>query len=379
MNSRERVLSALNHEEPDRIPIDMGGTVSTIHVDAYRALLRYLKINVDDIWILDSVSGSSRPDEEILRKFHVDTRYIYPKLSKIEQNPPLEMIDIWGIKRKFTRYYYDLTRDGSPLSKVEDLEEIEQFNWPNARTIAYNLDDMIEQAERLAKQDYAVGLPYVIVGSFAHSMLLRGYQQFLADVILRPKIADSIMEKVANIMVDVIKEYVEPIGKYLDFVFFGDDLGSQTAPIISPQVYRRYVKPKHKKIVDAFRYATKAKVIIHSDGAISPLIDDLVDVGISGINPVQVTAKGMDSKELKEKFGDRIIFWGAIDTQRVLPFGTTSDVRKEVKLRIDHMGKGGGYVLTSVHNIQPLTPPENIIAMYDEAIGYGRTFYNRHV
>jgi uroporphyrinogen decarboxylase len=375
MYSRERVLAALSHEEPDRVPIDMGGTVSTIHFDAYRALLRHLNMNIDNIWILDSVSGSSRPDEKVLRKFQIDTRYIYPKLSKIEPNPPIEIIDIWGIKRRFTGYYYDLTKDGSPLFKVKDLEEIERLNWPNAKNMAYNLEDMIDQAEKLAKQDYAIGLPYVIVGSFAHSMLLRGYQQFLADIILRPKIADAIMEKVADIMVTVIEKYVKPIGNYLDFVFFGDDLGTQIAPIISPKVYREHVKPRHKKIVDAFKRATKAKVIIHSDGAISSLIDDLVDTGISGINPVQVTAKGMDSKELKDKFGDKIVFWGAIDTQRRLPFGTSSDVRKEVRLRIDQLGKGGGYILASVHNIQPLTPPENITAMFNEAIEYGDSPY----
>ena len=377
MNSRERVLSALNHEQPDRVPIDMGGTVSTIHVEAYKPLLRYLKIDVDKIRLLDLISGSSKPDEKVLRKFHVDTRYIYPKSAGKELNYPKEMLDVWGVKRKFTGYYYDVTKDGSPLAKVKDMEEIEQFNWPDPHTISYDLEDMIDQAERLAKQDYAVGLPYVIVGSFAHSMLLRGYQQFLADIILHPKIADAIMEKVAGIMVSLIEEYVKPIGNYLDFVFLGDDLGTQTATIISPQVYRKYVKPKHIKIVDAFKRVTKAKIIIHSDGAISSLIDDIVDAGLSGINPVQVSAKGMDGKDLKEKFGYKVTFWGAIDTQHILPFSQPSNVREEVRLRINQLGKDGGYVLASVHNIQPLTPPENIVAMFDEAWKYGQTYYSK--
>ncbi|MGQ9781564.1 MAG: uroporphyrinogen decarboxylase family protein [Nitrososphaeria archaeon] len=377
MTPRERVMAALNHEEPDRIPIDMGNTISSIHADAYRDLVDFLGFNEPEIWSMDLVSRPSKPSERVLRKFHVDTRYVYPSLAKIEPNPPRELVDIWGIRRRFTGRYYDLAEGGSPLANINDVEQVRAYRWPKAEGFGFNIDDMVEQAERLSRQDYAIGFPYVFVGSFAHSMQLRGYQKFLSDLILRPKIAESILESVTNIMVEAIETYIRPIGRHLDFIFFGDDLGTQTAPIISPQVYRRYVKPKHEQIVDAFKSASRAKVIIHSDGAISPLIEDLADTGIAGINPVQVAARGMDSKQLKEKFGNRIIFWGAIDTQRVLPFGTTSDVRKEVRLRIDDMGEGGGYVLTSVHNIQPLTPPENIVAMYDEAIRYGCNFYGR--
>ena len=378
MTPKERVLAALNHEEPDRIPIDMGNTISSVHVDGYKGLTRLLGFEESDIWSMDPVSRPSKPSEKVLEKFLVDTRYVYPSLFRIESNPPSEHIDIWGIKRRFTGCYYDLVHEGSPLKDVTDTEQVKAYRWPRADEMGFDVDEMVVQAERLSRQDYAIGLPYVFVGSFAHSMQLRGYQRFLADLILRPKVAELILENVARVTVDAIKLYVRPIGKFLDFVFFGDDLGTQTAPIISPMLYRKYVKPRHKKIVDAFRCVTKAKIIIHSDGSIAPLLDDLVEAGIQGINPVQVTAKNMESDRLKERFGDKLIFWGGIDTQRVLPFGSPQDVRLEVRRRIDHLGPGGGYVLSSVHNIQPGTPAENIVAMFEEAAVYGGSFYRKH-
>jgi uroporphyrinogen decarboxylase len=179
-------------------------------------------------------------------------------------------------------------------------------------------------------------------------------------------------------MIEVIEKYIKPIGKYLDFIFFGDDLGLQLAPMISSQLFRRFIKPKYRRYVDAFKNASKAKVILHSDGAISPLIDDMIEAGIEGINPVQVSAKGMDSKQLKERFGKKLIFWGGIDTQSVLPFGTPEDVRNEVRTRIRHLAPGGGYILATVHNIQPGVPPENIVAMFDEAVKFGYRFYSHN-
>ncbi|MEM3404210.1 MAG: uroporphyrinogen decarboxylase family protein [Nitrososphaeria archaeon] len=375
MTPKERVIAALNHEEPDKVPIDLGNTISSIHIEAYKDLLRHISLKEDKIFILDPVARSTRPSETILRRFRVDTRYIYPKLIKVDESPPPETVDIWGIRRKFTGYYYDVTKNGSPLMNADNVYEVNSYPWPKIEDMNLDLEDMISQAEKLAKSEYAVGFPYIVVGSFAHSLLVRGYQKFLSDTILRPKIAEAVIEKISDLMVEFIKKYVSPIGRYLDFIFFGDDLGTQTGPILSPQAYRWLVKPRHRKIIDAFKSATNAKVIIHSDGAITPLIPDLIDVGISGINPVQVSAKGMDSSKLKAEFGDRLIFWGAVDTQRVLPFGTPLDVRNEVQLRINDLAHGGGYVLASVHNIQPLTPPQNIISMFEEANRYGLQFY----
>jgi uroporphyrinogen decarboxylase len=237
---------------------------------------------------------------------------------------------------------------------------------------------MVRRGKALAEQDYAVVFPYgPIGGSFAYSMWMRGFQTFFADLVLRPKIADAIMQRVTELLVKTIQEYIRPLREYIDIAFFGDDLGTQVGPMISPQTYRKRVKPLHKKIVEAFKNATGAKVILHTDGTVSPFIEDISEIGVAGINPVQVSARDMNTRELKARFGERIAFWGAIDTQNALPFGTEEEVRSEVRHRIDDLGRGGGYVLTSVHNMIPPTPARNVIAMFDEAARYGGAFYSR--
>ncbi len=151
-----------------------------------------------------------------------------------------------------------------------------------------------------------------------------------------------------------------------------DDLGSQEATLLNPEIYRELIKPRHKRMVDAVKTHSDAKVLLHSCGAVSALLDDFIEVGFDAINPVQVGAKGMEPERLKAEFGDRITFWGGIDTQRVLPFGTPDEVRAEVRRIIDILGPGGGFVLNSVHNIQAEVPPENVVAMFDEARSYRR-------
>jgi len=383
ISSKDRVKMALNYVEPDRVPIDLGGTVTSIHIEAYKELTKYLGIEEKYFSLIEYVGRTACISDKILERFNVDTRYVYPSPpipAEISLPPAGRLIaeytDVWGIKRRFVGYYYDIVPDGSPLLNANNTDDVEAFKWPRAEDLGFNLEYMISQAESLASTDYAIGFSYYIYGPFAFCMRLRGFQKFLADLILRPEIAESIMNHVTNIMIDVIEKYIKPIGKYLDFIFFGDDLGLQLAPMISPELFRRFIKPKYRRYVEAFKNASRAKIILHSDGAISPLIDDLIEAGIEGINPVQVSAKGMDSKQLKERFGKKLIFWGGIDTQSVLPFGTPEDVRNEVRMRIKHLAPGGGYILASVHNIQPGVPPENIVAMFNEAVNFGYKFYS---
>jgi len=383
ISSKDRVKMALNYVEPDRVPIDLGGTVTSIHIEAYKELTKYLGIEEKYFSLIEYVGRTACISDKILERFNVDTRYVYPSPpipAEISLPPAGRLIaeytDVWGIKRRFVGYYYDIVPDGSPLLNANNTDDVEAFKWPRAEDLGFNLEYMISQAESLASTDYAIGFSYYIYGPFAFCMRLRGFQKFLADLILRPEIAESIMNHVTNIMIDVIEKYIKPIGKYLDFIFFGDDLGLQLAPMISPELFRRFIKPKYRRYVEASKNASRAKIILHSDGAISPLIDDLIEAGIEGINPVQVSAKGMDSKQLKERFGKKLIFWGGIDTQSVLPFGTPEDVRNEVRMRIKHLAPGGGYILASVHNIQPGVPPENIVAMFNEAVNFGYKFYS---
>jgi uroporphyrinogen decarboxylase len=348
---------------------------------AYQALLEFLGLQ-DRPLLIEPVGLTARPCEALLRRLGIDTRYLYPVLKEVEEMSPLTYTDRWGVKRKFTGQYYDALPDGHPLAAIKEHGQLDEYPWPNPRELGgvYHSTgegraDLVEQAERLAAGEYAVIFPYVIAGSFAFSMLLRGYERFLIDLGTNPRLADRIMARVTDIMVELVKILVEPVGRYLDAIFIGDDLGAQNTPIIPPELYRRYVKPKHRRLVEAIKAATKAPIILHTDGAIEPFLEDLIDVGFSGINPVQVSARGMETRRLKERYGDRLVFWGGVDTQRVLSFGSEGEVRSEVRRRIDDLAPGGGYILTSVHNIQPHTPPTNVVAMFDEAHRYGQLVY----
>jgi uroporphyrinogen decarboxylase len=158
----------------------------------------------------------------------------------------------------------------------------------------------------------------------------------------------------------------------VDVVFFGDDLASQLAPLFDPEIYRALIKPRHRRMVEAIKAKADVKVLYHSCGAVSRLIDELIDIGVDALNPVQVTAADMEPGSLKKRFGQRIAFWGGINTQEILPFGKPAAVRAEVRRVIDILGPGGGFVLNSVHNIQDDVPTENVVAMFDEAREYRR-------
>jgi len=375
---RERVFAALDHKEPDRIPLDMGGITATVNIEVYRDLLQDLRLS-EEIFCLDQ--GIVCPSEAVLERFQIDTRYIYPTITRANSNPPPQRTDAWGVKRKLIGQYYEITPDGHPLAQVKDPDELRDFRWPTAEEVVGGptvLEAMIRQGEMLAQRDYAVVLEHGLIQCpFEYSLFMRGYQTFFVDLHARPKIALAIMERITEIAVNIIQEYVRPLSDYLDVVMIGDDLGTQNGPMISPLTYRNYIKPMHRRIIESLRSSTRAKVIFHTDGTASPFIDDLAEMGVAGINPVQISAEGMSSKELKERFGDKVAFWGAIDGQNVLPFGTRHDVENEVRRRITDLGRGGGYVLTSVQAVQPPTPPRNVIAMFDEAIRYGSTFYSR--
>ena len=179
------------------------------------------------------------------------------------------------------------------------------------------------------------------------------------------------MEYSLTVSAGIAEFVLDEVGDYVDVVSFPEDLGFQDRPFMRPELYRAKVKPYHRRLVEAIKSKTRAKVLIHSDGAVYRLIGDLIDIGVDALNPVQVSARDMDSARLKAEFGANMSFWGGIDTHHVLPAGTPEDVREEVKTRIGDLARGGGYVVGPVHNIQAEVPAENIVAMYDSALEYG--------
>ena len=373
MTHRERVLRALNRQEPDRIPLDLGSTRSTaLVVEAYENLNRYLGIQ-SETRIFSKWLHIAHPNEEMLRRFDIDTR-------SLSQGNPDSWHDIifadgsyqdeWGIVRSKPKecLYYDLTR--APFQGEPTIADLEEFPWPNPHDPG-RCRGLAQEAKRFHEEsDYAVVLN--LPGGIVHqSQFMRGFEGWFTDLILNPSFFNALLEKVCDLWIEMAKDEFDAIGDEFDLCFYGDDMAFQNGPMMSMELYRKMIKPHHKRLFSYVKSRTSAKILYHTCGSVVHLIPDLIELGVDVLNPVQVSAKGMDTQRLKREFGKDIAFWGAIDTQKVLPFGTPEEVAAEVKRRIDDLGPGGGYVLCAVHNLQADVPPENICTMYDAAREYG--------
>ncbi len=369
MTPKERVLSCLNHKKPDRVPIDLGGTGTTsLLVDTYNNLKQYLGMKVETK--LNSRTWQTvKVDEEILKYFEVDVRCITQKSPKGSEKELSKdcFVDEWGITRKKTGYYYEIVK--YPLEKAQ-LRDLEGYPWPNP-TDLQRVEGLREEAKGLRENT-----EFAITGKcsssiFEQSWYMRGYGNFLVDLITNKEFAHALLRKITDIQKQRMDLFLDSVGEYLDVLCVGDDLSTHLGPAVSPNLYREMVKPYQRELYTFYKSKTDAKLWYHSCGNIYPLIEDLIDVGVDILNPIQVSAKDMgNTAKLKEKFGDRLCFWGAIDTQKVLPSQSEKDVRREVRKRIQDLSPRGGYVLAAVHNMCPDIPPENICAMFDEALRF---------
>jgi uroporphyrinogen decarboxylase len=280
-------------------------------------------------------------------------------------------VDEWGVFwSKPEEGGHFIFRDGPFQKKDPTLAEVEAHPWPNPKD-PERVKGLREQAQKLRNEtDYAIvlRLPY---GTVYDCQKIRGFAQFLEDLVINPALAEALMEHSLMVEMGIVELALEAIGEYVDVVCFPDDLGFQDRPYVRPELYRKMIKPYHRRTVETIRSNTKAKVLMHTDGAVYPLIPDFIDIGVDILNPVQISAKDMEARRLKTEFGADISFWGGIDTHRVLPTGTPAEVRNEVKERIEDFAPGGGFVLGSVHNILAEVPAENVVVMFDSALEYG--------
>ncbi len=349
MNSRDLVLMALSHKEPIRVPVDYWGTRG-----------------IDELLGPHFGVGSR---DEMLDRLGVDLRYVFPEYvgSKLRSYADGSYDDLWGVRRKIIR-----TAEGSyehtvfsPLSGMKTVDELEAWSPPSPDW--YDYSSLNLQCDRY--QDYAT----VVVGdrtnrtSVLHEAIyLRGVQQALIDPISNPEFTQRLFEKITDFYLEVNRRCFEAAGDRIDIFMMGDDMGTQEGLLVSPRIFRHFIKPclsKHVKLAKQYGL----KVMLHCCGAIRRLIPDFIEMGIDILNPIQVRARDMNPSELKRDFGDRLSFHGSIDIQWTLPRGTPEDVRAEVKERVQTLGRGGGFILCSTHNIQGDTPLENILAMYDQA------------
>lgn len=376
MTHRERILAALNHKEPDRLPLDLGSAIATtMTAKAHERMRAHLGLpDESPPTVFSRRSSTVIPHEAILRRFDVDARPLI--LGNPDGRPDREVsedafVDEWGVTWTRPEGGHYICTDG-PFYHLEEptLQDLEKFQWPDPADPG-RYRGLRERARELhEKTDYAVVLN-LAVGPVHQCQFVRGYGKWLEDLLINPAFAEGLLDRIVEIWVQITHRALEEAGDYVDLVVYGDDIGIQKGPLIRPELYRRVIKPRHKQMVDAVKRHGKP-ILYHSCGSVYALVPDLIDVGIDALNPIQVAAAEMDTKRLKREFGRDLAFWGGIDTQRVLPLGTPEEVREEVKRRIEDLDGGGGYILCAVHNIQPEVPPENVVAMYEAALEYGR-------
>lgn len=393
MTSRERVITALKHEEPDRVPLDLGGTESSSFTGiAYNNFRKYLKLDPSKTQIYDLYQQISKIDDDIREMFGVDTvpllmeprRWkqfpltdgssceIPEKWDPVEKEGDLVVYDKEGnITARMPKQGYYFEPAYFPLAKVENPAQLDEYSeYFETYDRPFFLDESFNEIGARAKALYE-DTEYAIVGNFmvhllAAGQFLRGFDNFLVDLMVNKSLAYGILERLLDAYKKRAEEYTKQVGQYVQVILVNDDLGTQIAPMISLECYREMILPFQKKLFGFIKEHTDAFLLLHSCGSVYQFIPDLIEAGIDALNPVQVTAADMDSKKLKQEFGQYITFWGGgCDTQHVLNSGTPQQVREEVKRRVNDFSPGGGFVFTQVHNIQPDVPPENVVAMYE--------------
>jgi len=380
MTSRERVQTTLAHREPDRLPIDLGGSIVTsITRAAYEPLMTHLGLDAGEVKVYDEIQQLPFLAESLLDRFGVDTRMVQLPPAHVADVPILDageywaMYDRWGSKMRMPKHgglYYDWVEYPIPAT----LEALETYRWPEPDPVEV-VATLRERAKWLHENTgfALVGSGVIGGGIFEQGCRTVGLETFMEAMILDRPFAERLMDGITDIYIESVNRYLDQVGAYIDVFTFWDDVCAQDGWMISPNLYVTLVKPRQRRLFEAIKKKTDAKLFYHGCGAVFDLVPHLIEIGVDILNPVQVSARGMDSRRLKATYGNDVVFWGGgVDTQRVLPFGTVEEVRDEVKRRIDDFAPGGGFIYATVHNIQAFVPPENITAVYDTVREYGR-------
>ena len=418
MTSRERVLRAISHSEPDKVPIDLGAMRSTgIAAVAYAGLKKYLGITGGSNDVYDVVQQLAQPEDSILDYFETDVidlgrafltadedwkAFTLPDGSpaRIPASADLRPDGEGGWVFRSPQgaalgsmpkgaYYLSqvhfplLDWDGQDLSVLDRLPDLmARVTWAALPTAPWHkplskehLADIRKKAKRLSEtSDCAV------MAGFGGNLLEWGQylcrnDQFLVDLIESPRKAEALLDRLTARHLENLEPFLDAVEGFVQIIQMGDDLGTQLAPQISPAMYRRFFKPGHKLIFERVRRRAGLHLFFHSCGAIAPLIPDLIEAGVEIINPVQTSARGMEPERLKREFGKDLTFWGGgCDTQSVLPQGTEREIDEHVRRRFEILAPGGGFIFTQVHNIMPNVPPRNIVAMIEAAKTYRRHY-----
>ncbi len=396
MNSRERLRCALEHREGDYVPIDFGAMRSTgINAMAYGELRRYLNLEEKPVRVYDLFQQLGDPDEDIRQLFHADVIQLHrlkpsfsypisawkegvldngmPCLVPAEYEPVINEKgerEIWDGDHVLAKMpkgglYFDQVFH--PYQDVASKEEMDKIP----------CDLMTEEEEEYLRNEARrlyESTEYGILGAFGGNIYESGqgdfgFEEYFSNLALEPELIHHYHEKICSAHLENLKKYLNAVGEYIDVIQFGDDLGMQQSPQISVSMYREMIKPYHKIL---FQYVRKhypnVKVFLHSCGAIAPLIPDLIDAGVEILNPVQISAAGMEPEFLKREYGKELTFWGGgVSTQTTVAFGSVAEIEESVRRNLEIFAPGGGYVFTQVHNLQAGTDPKKILAIYETA------------
>ena len=410
MTSRDRVLLALGHREPDRVPIDFGAHRSSgIAAIAYARLKRALGIASGDIYVHDMLQQLAIVEPEVLDAVGADVIELGRgfMLNESEWKPwvlpdgtACRIPGYVNVEQRGNDWFL-LSDDGIDLAvQKEGCLYFEQIHWPwldrcpddqdftdLEESFGYTMwtavaspgghipltDEGLAELTAGAKR-LRESTDRAIIGLFGGNFFevpqfLYRIDNYLMHLALYPDACKRLSEALCGFYMPRLEKWLGAVGPYIDAMLFGDDLGGQTGPMISPAMYREFFKPWHAKLWGrAKELAPHVNIHLHSCGGIEPLLEDLIDAGLESSNPVQTTCAGMDPQHLKRTYGDRLTFWGGgCDTRHVLPNGTPDEVRTHVREQVDAFAPGGGFVFQQVHNILADVPPENIIAMFEAA------------
>jgi len=406
MNSRERVIAAINHEPVDRVPIDFGGHRSSgIMAMAYARLKRHLGITSGDIYVYDMSQQLAIVEPEILDLFSIDTIEM-GRGFLIEDEEWKEWVLPDGAPCKIPIYiqieersgdWYLLAKDGRDLAvqkkgspfmehihfpmaerefESDDFDDLaEQFNysmWTGVATPSGHLalDDKGVHELAAGARKLRESTDRAIIGLFGGNMFeipqyLFRMDNYFTYMGLYPEAVIRLSEKLFELHMNNLEKWLTAVGPYIDVILFGDDFGTQAGPFMSNAMFRQYYKPYQQKLWRRTKELADVKIMLHSCGGIEPLLDDLIDAGLEAVNPVQISCNGMDPKHLKEKYGNRICFWGGgCDTRDILPLQTPEEVTAHVRKQVEILQQGSGFVFQQVHNIMADIQPENIMALF---------------
>ncbi len=373
-NSRERIEKALNHKESDRIPLGFDAHCCGIHIKTYRKLRESLGLDPGKAKVFDRIQQLGGLDQDFKEQINNDAEGIYSnppsgwEFKREDRDKYWEFTDEFGIRWRMPKeggFYYDMW--DHPLQKADSIKDIEALEFCDPQDSA-RFENVAEQFASAARLGKAPVFNPNTGGIFEMALWLRGFEEFYQDMILNPGMAEALLDKTLDYKKKFWEKALEVAGEEILVVAEADDIASQDSLLVSPDMYRKFIKPRHKELFSHIKKQAKSRAYIwyHSCGAVKRLLPDLIEEGVDIINPVQLSAADMNAEELKREFGKDLVFWGGgIDTQKALPNFSPEEVKEATKRNIENLAPGGGFVFAPVHNVQADVPAENFFAMLE--------------